>query len=73
MERARRQQQLPAEDAEREGGTIVSPEHTRRRQAMRFEQVGDGYAERVGDSAQRSDARTRPAALDLAQEALAEA
>src|SRR5207249_1869794 len=73
MERLRRQQQLPAEDAERERRSLAPPEDSRPRQAGGLEQVGDRHAERVRDAPQRSDARARPAALDLAQEAFAEA
>jgi hypothetical protein len=73
LQRARRQEELAAEHAEGECGTLVAAKHTRPRHGVDLEQVGDRDAESVRDPAQRRDARTRLAALDLAQEALAEA
>src|SRR5439155_24683141 len=68
----RGQQHLPAENAERERLPLAAPQHRRAGRTVRLEEVGDRDPEPVGDPPQRRDAGARPAALDLAQEALAE-
>src|SRR5947207_3200871 len=69
---ARRQEELAAEHAEGECWALVAAQHPRAGHGVDLEQVGDRDTEGVGDPAQRCDARARLAALDLAQEALAE-
>src|SRR5262249_24037456 len=73
LQRPRRQEQLPAEDPERERWTLGPPQHPRPRRAARLEQVRDRDAEGIRDAAERGDTGARAAALDLAQEALADA
>jgi hypothetical protein len=73
QQRAWREQSLGAENAEGQGRAIAAPKHLRLRGTARVEQVRDADAERAGDSPKRGNARTRAAALDLAQEALADA
>ena len=72
MERARREQELPPENAERERRSFVATEHSRHGRPAWLEQVRNAHAERIGDAAERGDARARPAALDLAEEAFAD-
>src|SRR5438477_1497441 len=72
VKRRRRQEQLLAQDPERKGWPLVPPQHPRSGHAVRLEQVGHRDAERLGHPPERFDAGARPAALDLAQEALAE-
>src|SRR5438105_208144 len=73
LQRPGGEQQLPAENPEGERGPLVAAEHARPRRPARLEQVRDAHAERARDPAQGGDARARPPALDLAQEALADA
>src|SRR5207253_9657167 len=73
LQRPGREQQLPAENPEGERRPLVAAEHARPRRPTRLEQVRDAHAERARDPAQGRDARARPPALDLAQEALADA
>ena len=73
MQWTRGEQLLRAQDPEPERRTIVSSEHLGPRRPARVEQVGDAHAEGTGDPSERRDARARAAALDLAQEALADA
>ena len=72
VERPRGQQHLPPENPERETRPVCAPQHPRLRRPAALEEIRDADAEPVGDAAQGRDARARPAALDLAQEALAE-
>src|SRR5207244_2233605 len=72
MQRPRRKEQLAAENAERERGSLVATKDTRPRRTARLEQVRDRDAQRPGDPPQRSDARACLASLDLTEEALAD-
>jgi hypothetical protein len=72
VQRARREQELAAEDPEGERGTLVTPEDAGRRRSARLEQVGDADAERARDAPEGGDAGACLAALDLAEEALAD-
>src|SRR5439155_20788376 len=73
VKRLRGQEPLLPEHSERERRPLVPPQHPWPGQTVRLEQVSHRDAKRVGNPPQGSDARTRPATFDLAQEALAEA
>jgi hypothetical protein len=73
QQRPRRQQELAPEDPEARATAARRCRSTAARRTVRLEQVGDADAERVRDPAQRRDARARAPALDLAEEALADA
>src|SRR6478672_10846202 len=70
VERTGRQEQLAAEDSERERRPLVPAQDPGTLDAVGAEQVGHRDAERVGDPSQGCDARARASAFDLAQEAL---
>src|SRR5262249_11242784 len=73
LQRPRCEQQLAAEDPERERRAFVSTENAGPWRAARLEEIGDADAERVRNPTQRRDAGARTPALDLAEEALADA
>jgi hypothetical protein len=69
----RRQERLAAELAPGDELARVAAEDERPAGVVGGEEVGDRDAERLGDPLQRGDARARPPALGLAEEALREA
>src|SRR4029079_9924089 len=72
VKRLRRQQGLAAELSPRDEVEPAAAQHARPR-GRRAEEVGHVDAERGRESLQRRDRRVRPPALELAEEALADA